>query len=130
MEFFWYYCRTYTGVPNYFFIFFYFFIFSILEQRIISRFGSIVLEFFWYYCCTVTGMHFIIVNLFSLVLFSALSLCLSHPVFHSCHKYSYLSILCIWDFDKICFGFLYFRYDFFFLVFYSSLTMDITCLIS
>ncbi|KAK7857110.1 hypothetical protein CFP56_019840 [Quercus suber] len=23
------------------------------EERIISRFGSIVVEFFWYYCCTV-----------------------------------------------------------------------------
>nr|POF06432.1 hypothetical protein CFP56_63240 [Quercus suber] len=26
----------------------------ITEERIISRFGSIVVEFFWYYCCTVT----------------------------------------------------------------------------
>ena len=126
MEFFWYYCRTYTGVPNYFFIFIYFF--SILEQRIISRFGSIVVEFFWYYCCTVTGMLFIIVNLFSLVLFSAISL--SQPIFHSCHKYSYLSILCIWDFDKICFGFLYFRYDFFFFFFWSFIPPSLWTLLA
>ena len=72
MEFFWYYCCTYTGVPNFILIFF-----PILEERIISRFGSIVVEFFWYYCCTVTGMLFIIVNLFSLVLFSALSFSLN-----------------------------------------------------
>nr|POE83047.1 hypothetical protein CFP56_18536 [Quercus suber] len=26
----------------------------ITEERIISRFGSIVVGFFWYYCCTVT----------------------------------------------------------------------------
>ena len=27
-----------------------------LEERIISRFGSIIVELFWYYCCTITGI--------------------------------------------------------------------------
>jgi hypothetical protein len=65
VEFFWYYCCTYTGMPNKFM----FVSFSILEKRIISRFGSIVVEFFWYYCCTVTGTLFMIVNLSPFIVF-------------------------------------------------------------
>jgi hypothetical protein len=37
----------------------------ILEERIISRFGSIVVEFFWYNCCIVTGMPFEVDTLIS-----------------------------------------------------------------
>lgn len=56
MEFFWYYSCTHTGMPN---KLMFCFCFYFLEERIISRFGSLVVEFFWYYCCIITGMLFI-----------------------------------------------------------------------
>ena len=38
-----------------------------LEERIISRFGSIIVELFWYYCCTITGiLHTANKNFFNL----------------------------------------------------------------